>query len=101
MAVRLVGGAEAGGGARLGDAERWRRYRRFQDWYDGQHWAASSTRAGRTGLTLNYARAIVDKGVAYLLGRGLGFAVIPSDETDPRAREQAHRAEQIIYEVYW
>lgn len=101
MAVRLVGEVGLVSGAGLRDAERWRRYRRFQDWYDGQHWAASAARAGRSGLTLNYARAIVDKGVAYLLGRGLGFAVLPSDESDPRAREQAHRAEQIIYEVYW
>ena len=52
-------------------------------------------------LTLNYARAIVDKGVAYLLGRGLGFAVLPANEADLTSRARARQAERIIYEVYW
>lgn len=83
------------------DSERFRRYRQFQDWYDGQHWSASGGRAGRSSLTLNYARAIVDKGVAYLLGRGLGFAVIPAEEANPESVERARQAERLLYDVYW
>ncbi|MFN0071922.1 MAG: phage portal protein, partial [Chloroflexota bacterium] len=101
MAGWFAGAARGALGVEPRDAERLRRYRRFQDWYDGQQWPSASGRAGRSSLTLNYARAIVDKGVAFLLGRGLGFAVLPADETDPASRERARRAEQLIYEVYW
>src|SRR5438552_4090652 len=81
------------------DAERLRRYRSFQDFYDGKHFAA--TRRGRSALVLNYARAIVDKGVSYLLGGGVGFAVEPRAEADETARARAQRAEALLYRVYW
>src|SRR5437763_5469384 len=77
------------------DAERLRRYRAFQDFYDGTHFARP--RRGRSALVLNYARAIVDKGVSYLLGGGIGFAVEPEVERDPAARERARRAEALRY----
>ena len=57
---------------RTRDAARLRRYREYLDFYEGKHWLRP--RNGRSSLTLNYARAVVDKGVSYLLGRGLGFA---------------------------
>ena len=44
------------GGARL------RRYREYQQFYEGRHFERS--RNGRSTLVLNYARAIVDKGIA-------------------------------------
>src|SRR5436190_20897627 len=83
------------------DAERLRRYRAFQDFYDGKHFAAPRGRGARSALVLNYARAIVDKGVSYLLGGGIGFAVEPEVERDPAARERARRAEALLYRVYW
>ena len=81
------------GGARL------RRYRQYQDFYEGRHF--ERTRNGRSNLVLNYARAIVDKGVAYLLGRGVGFGVVPRRESSERDRRRAAEAEQLLYDVAW
>ena len=78
------------------DAARLRRYREYLDFYEGKHWLRP--RNGRSSLTLNYARAVVDKGVSYLLGRGLGFAV-PA-EAGGLGPEAAQRAERLLYEVY-
>ena len=84
---------------RLGDAARLRRYRQYQDFYEGKHFARP--RNGRSNLVVNYARAIVDKGVAYLLGRGLGFSVVPRREGVRLDARRAERAEQLLYDVYW
>jgi len=81
------------GGARL------RRYREFQDFYEGRHFARA--RNGRSNLVLNYARAIVDKGVAYLLGRGVGFGVVPGRESSAEDRRAASAAEQLLYDAGW
>ncbi|MFN8525643.1 MAG: phage portal protein [Chloroflexota bacterium] len=89
----------AGSVARLRDAERLRRYRQLQDFYEGRHF--DRPRNGRSNLVLNYARTIVDKGIAYLLGRGLSFDVPPRDEADPASRELAQRAEGLLYDIYW
>jgi len=83
----------------IADAERLRWYRTFQEFYEGKHFAQA--RRGRTSLVLNYARVIVDKGVSYLLGDGVGFAVPPVSESDAAARERARRAETLLYQVYW
>jgi hypothetical protein len=81
------------GGARL------RRYREYQQFYEGRHFERS--RNGRSTLVLNYARAIVDKGIAYLLGRGVGFGVVPRREASTRDRRRAAEAEQLLYDVAW
>src|SRR5205823_587829 len=81
---------------RTRDAARLRRYREYLDFYEGKHWLRP--RNGRSSLTLNYARAVVDKGVSYLLGRGLGFAV-PA-EAGGLSPEAAQRAERLLYQVY-
>ena len=81
------------GGARL------RRYRQYQDFYEGRHFERA--RNGRSNLVLNYARAVVDKGIAYLLGRGVGFAVVPRRESSVRDRKRAAEAEQLLYDVAW
>jgi hypothetical protein len=92
VALRALSGADSRTGAlRLHDAERLRRYRLYQEFYEGRQFARP--RNGRTSLVLNYARTVVDKGVGYLLGRGLGFAV--------EGAELAERAEALIYGVYW
>src|SRR5687767_4505089 len=81
------------GGARL------RRYRQYQDFYEGRHF--ERVRNGRSNIVLNYARAIVDKGIAYLLGRGVGFGVVPRHELSVRDRRRAAEAEQLLYDVAW
>jgi hypothetical protein len=92
VALRALSGPDSPTGAlRLHDAERLRRYRLYQEFYEGRHFARP--RNGRTSLVLNYARTVVDKGLGYLLGRGLGFAV--------EGAELAERAEALIYGVYW
>ncbi len=83
----------------LRDAARLRRYRQYQDFYEGKHYLRP--RSGRTNLVLNYGRTVVDKGVAYLLGRGLGFSVMPADESSGGSRALAARAERLLYDVYW
>src|SRR5687767_11540558 len=85
--LRLLGGA------------RLRRYRQYQEFYEGRHFERA--RSGRSGLVLNYARAVVDKGVAYLLGRGVGFGVVPRQEANARDRRRAAEAEQVLYDVAW
>lgn len=77
-------------------AARLRRYRDYLDFYNGRHWP-TPTHPRRTRLVLNYARAIVDKGVSYLLGRGINFAVT---SPDPAAQTLARQAEQLLYRVY-
>ncbi|MCC6224712.1 MAG: phage portal protein [Thermoleophilia bacterium] len=76
-----------------------RRYQEYLDFYEGRHFLRP--RNGRTNLVVNYARTVVDKGVAYLLGRGLGFSVPPKPGSTARDRRRAERAEQLLYDVYW
>ena len=76
-----------------------RRYRQYQEFYEGRHFERA--RNGRSNLVLNYARAIVDKGIAYLLGRGVGFGVVPRRESSARDRRRAAEAEQLLYDVAW
>src|SRR5581483_4258691 len=84
---------------RLHESARLRRYRQYQDFYEGRHF--ERPRNGRSSLVLNYARAIVDKGIAYLLGRGIGFGVVPAREGDELERRRAAAAEQLLYDVAW
>ncbi len=107
---------------RASEQERLRRYAGYLDFYNGKQWA--KTRPGRTSLVVNYTRAVVDKGVSYLLGQGINFAVpagIEDAETrglgdrgkgreNPELRTQnpepaqpsywAARAEALLYRVY-
>ena len=101
MALRFLPGTGLVGDSladalRSRDAARLRRYREYLDFYEGKQWLRP--RQGRSSLTVNYARAIVDKGASYLLGRGLNFAV-PS-EPEGLAAEAAQRAERLLYEIY-
>src|SRR5262245_20416077 len=85
--LRLIGG------------DRLRRYRQYQEFYEGRHFERA--RNGRSNLVLNYARAVVDKGIAYLMGRGVGFSVVPRREASARERRRAAEAEQVLYDVAW
>lgn len=49
--------------------ERLRRYADYRTFYAGTHFDPRAR--GKTQLVLNYARAIVDKGVSYLFGKGI------------------------------
>ena len=71
----------------LADSARLRRYREYLAFYEGRHYPAP--RAGRTNLVVNYARTIVDKGVSFLMGQGIGFVV-----------EGDAAAEALLYAVY-
>jgi hypothetical protein len=85
------------------EAARFRRYRDYLAFYEGQHFAVQ--RRGRSNLVINYARAIVDKGVSFLLGRGVNFAVEPiqlarSSATGRLAvAEQGHHQTGAVY--FW
>jgi hypothetical protein len=83
----------------LADAARLRRYREYLEFYEGRHFSA--TRRGRSALVANYARAIVDKGVSFLIGRGIGFAVGEREGGQDGGRlEAARAAEALLYSVY-
>jgi hypothetical protein len=88
-------------------------YQQHLAFYEGQHY--KTPRRGRSNLVANYARTIVDKGVAFLVGRGLGFAVEPTRPRRTGARglpvlatgggppdaddERAQAAEALLYDV--
>lgn len=77
------------------DQARLKRYQEHLDWYNGKQWVKK--RQGRANLVLNYCRAIVDKGVSYLLGHGIGFSVEPKEGV---TAGQARQAEELLYRVY-
>src|SRR5665647_2120133 len=79
------------------DQARLRRYAEQLDFYEGKQWARP--RPGRTNLTVNYARAVVDKGVSYLMGRGINFSVPPAGSS-PEDEARAAAAEDLLYRVY-
>src|SRR3954471_21477938 len=84
---------------RLQSSARLRRYRQYQDFYEGRHFERA--RNGRSNLVLNYARVVADKGIGYLLGRGIGFSVAPAREASARDRRRSVEAEQLLYDVGW
>jgi hypothetical protein len=85
---------------RAASQERLRRYAGYLDFYNGKQWA--KTRPGRTNLVVNYTRTIVDKGISYLLGQGVNFAVPAGDDewVSGRVGDRARRAEALLYRVY-
>jgi hypothetical protein len=88
---------------RARDGERLRRYRELLDFYEGRHFV--TPRRGRTNLVVNYARAVVDKGVSYLFGRGVHFSVpedgaLGEDEATPgRAAVRARVVERLLAQI--
>ena len=67
------------------------------DLYEGRHWLRP-IRNGRSMLTVNYPRVVVDKAVSYLLGEGLHFAV-PGREQG-LSESAAAAAERVLYDIY-
>jgi hypothetical protein len=97
--ARMAPSSDGAARLRLCGGARLRRYRQYQDFYEGRHFERA--RNGRSNLVLNYARAVVDKGVAYLLGRGIGFSVVPRHESSAEDRRRAAEIEQALYDVAW
>src|SRR6266571_8480691 len=78
--------------ARL-DPERLRSYRENLDFYHGRQWLEPQRRRERR-LTLNYARAVIEKTASYTMA-GVSFVVDPEDGS-AEAMQRARRAEQAL-----
>lgn len=79
------------------DAERMRSYRENLDFYHGQQWTETRRRRDRR-LTLNYARAVIEKTASYTMA-GASFVADPEDDS-PEAIERARRTERAIRDAY-
>jgi len=79
------------------DADRLRRYREYLDYHEGRR-GAPPARARERTLTFNYARAIVEKGVSYLVTDHRP-AVGPADAS-AEARPQAAAAARLLAEAW-
>lgn len=79
------------------DMDRQQRYRENLAFYKGDQWLSQSeaTARRRRRLTLNYARAVVDKTTAYTMS-SLDYAVDPLEQTDAE-RARARAAESALY----
>ncbi len=102
------------------DVERLNRYREFLDFYEGRQWSGgrqgqrglsgpgAAAGVGEARLTLNYARVLVRKAVAYLMPVGVTFDVdaplerdADADPAEQRAARVARdRAERALHAVY-
>lgn len=82
---------------RAAAADRLRRYDEYWDYYAGLHFPQGQRR-GRTSLSINYARALVDKSVAYLFARGLQFRV-PTSGPGAQPVELANRTELALTDL--
>ena len=79
------------------DAERLRRYREYLDYHEGRR-GAPPARPRERSLTFNYARAIVEKGVSYLVTDH--HPVVTSADTTTEARTQAAEATRVLAETW-
>ncbi|HJM75920.1 MAG TPA: hypothetical protein QGI71_08710 [Dehalococcoidia bacterium] len=79
------------------DRERRRRYREHLDWYEGKR-GAPPVRGRDRALNFNYARAVVEKGAAYLVTDHRPTVVMPDGDAD--ARRRANAAQQALAEVW-
>src|SRR2546428_7339711 len=77
------------------DAGRLRAYRENLEFYQGRQWADPTRRRERR-LTLNYAKAVIEKTASYTMS-GLSFVVDPEDGS-AEAAARARRAEQGVPE---
>jgi hypothetical protein len=72
------------------DTDRLKRYRELLDFYRGKQWQERAVR-GEKHLTLNYAKAVIDKVTSYL-SSGLHFSIEALEDSD-EARAKARQAE--------
>ncbi|TAK73961.1 MAG: phage portal protein, partial [Dehalococcoidia bacterium] len=79
------------------DADRLRRYREYLDYHEGRR-GAPPARARERSLTFNYARAIVEKGVSYLVTEHQ--PVVTPLDASVEARTQAADAARLLAETW-
>ncbi len=79
------------------DMDRIKTYKELLDFYHGVHWEGRE-RWGEKRLTFSYAKIFIDKVTSYLMS-GVNSIVDAIDDSD-EARARAHRAEQVLYQVY-
>src|SRR2546425_12054024 len=79
------------------DAGRLRAYRENLEFYQGRQWADPTRRRERR-LTLNYAKAVIEKTASYTMS-GLSFVVDPEDGS-AEAAARARRAERALREIH-
>ncbi|MBA7596041.1 hypothetical protein ES703_03010 [subsurface metagenome] len=79
------------------DFQRIRAYRENLEFYNGMQWLGNRRR-GERRITINYAKAFVEKATSYLIS-GLNFVVDPVDDST-EAKERARRAEEALNQVY-
>ena len=79
------------------DHERLRRYREHLEFYRGTQWPGRARR-GERRLTFNYARALVDKVVSYLMAEH-SVQVVADDPADESALRRASIAERALRKV--
>jgi len=78
------------------DTGRLRAYRENLEFYQGRQWADPTRRRERR-LTLNYAKAVIEKTASYTMS-GLSFLVDPEDGS-AEAAARARRAERALREI--
>jgi hypothetical protein len=79
------------------DSDRLRAYRENLDFYNGLQWPGRARR-GERRITVNYAKAFVEKVTSYLMS-DLNFSVEP-DGGSTGAKDVARRTEEALYRVY-
>lgn len=83
---------------READGNRWSRYRRYLDFYNGRQWE-ERPRPGERRISVNYARAFVLKGASYLWGKGATFSLLPNGD-GAEAQQLARQCEEYLREVW-
>lgn len=83
---------------READGNRWSRYRRYLDFYNGRQWE-ERPRPGERRISVNYARVFVLKGTSYLWGKGATFSLLPNGE-GVEAEKLARQCEEYLREVW-
>src|SRR2546426_6598840 len=78
------------------DTGRLRAYRENLEFYQGRQWADPTRRRERR-LTLNYAKAVIEKTASYTMS-GLSVVVDPEDGS-AEAAARARRAERALREI--
>lgn len=105
----VLGLARPGGEAPVGeniplalaqrDLDRLRRYREFLDYYEGRRGSAP-VRGRERALTFNYARAIVEKGAAYLVTDHRPQVTVAERDGSDGSVGRAEEARRALQEVW-
>lgn len=83
---------------READGNRWSRYRRYLEFYNGRQWE-ERPRPGERRIAVNYARTFVLKAASYLWGTGATFSLIPNGH-DAQAEQTARICEEYLRQVW-